>query len=106
MSFQLSPALLMAIFGFVLAAVIEFVPSVGPWFQALQPKQKQLFMLVAMAVIALAVYGVGCYTTLVVIGGLVCTSAGLSALLSMAFLTAFGFGVNQVSNLGIKALLS
>lgn len=67
--------------GIVLSLIFEYIPGVSGWYDALDKRQKQGVMAIALLVVTLAVFGLACvgwFNT-----GVSCDVAGIQQLIAL-----------------------
>lgn len=69
--------------GVALSLIFEYVPGVAPWYDALEKRQKQGVMALALLLVSLAIFGLACVKWFDV--GVSCDVAGIQELVKMFF---------------------
>jgi hypothetical protein len=92
---KMSADQLIVVLGAVLAVLFAYIPGFASWFNPLEATVKRLIMLVMLAVITGAVFGLSCAGLL---GAVTCDRSG-----AIALVTAFVYAV--IANQGMFAIL-
>src|SRR5574338_1169199 len=90
----MAPETLSAIVGSVLSLAFAYIPGLSDKYEALDPTQKRLVMLVVLVVAAVVIFGLGCANWFNL--GVTCDKAGAEQLLAI-FLRALA--ANQATYL-------
>ena len=87
-NFTLTPDMLAAFAGVVLSLLFSYVPGMNVWFAGLTGQVKRLIMLALLALVAGAIFGLGCAG--IVSAGATCDNAGVVQIVWLFVLAMIG----------------
>lgn len=80
---ELTPELLIFVWGIIQSLLFEYVPKVAPWYEVLDDVQKRAVQAIGLFVVTLGIFGLSC---LDILSGIACDQAGLVGVFMTYFL--------------------